>query len=92
MSTFTFRDKLRFIRNTACMIIAAEAALVSYGTYQGNLDIRIYTTKEQQYQAQLQRAEAEVARYAFSAGEDTEIAQAGPSVWDAVAPKHHHGK
>jgi hypothetical protein len=90
----TIREKLKFIRNTACVIIAAEAALVSYGEYQGSLDIRVYGTKEQAYQAQLHRAEAEVARYAFSGGQDEEVqtAQAEPvySVFDA--PKHHHGK
>jgi hypothetical protein len=94
----TIPDKLRFIRNTACFIVAAEAALVAYCQSQGSLDIRFYTTREQQYQAQLHKAEAEVARYAVSGGQyedDTQLAQADkaqPSVWDALATKHHHGR
>ena len=77
--------------NTACCLIGAQAALVAYGEYQGYLDVRFYGTAEQAYAARIHRAEAEVARYAFSGGEgDVETAQAQPTVWDALKP--HHGK
>jgi hypothetical protein len=81
----TFRDKLRFVRNTACCLIAAQGALLGYGEYQGYLDVRFYGTAELAYQARLHRAEAEVARYAFSGGEgEVETAQAEPTVWAAL--------
>ena len=79
-------DTIRSHLKTALVTTCAIAALAAYGQHKGILDIRIYSSSEQAYQARIHHAEALLAREAIPHEEvPAEVAQeheyAEASVW-----------